>query len=161
MSLPRVKDPAEFDIGLLVMVASGTSTPKEIADTYGMTLDQLEALSSQPLFRQSVEGVKADLMKNGSMISIRAGFVLAEVAIPEMQMLLQSALVEPADKIKATLALTKLHEMGGGTAARDKGESGKTGVTITINTNPVMIQRAAPVAPVIEVAATEITIGSD
>lgn len=160
--LPANKDPGEFDIGLLVMVASGTSTPQEIADTYGLTLAQLDALSRQPLFRQSVEGVKADLMKNGSMISIRAGFVLAEVAIPEMQKLLQGFDTEPGDKIKATLALTKLHEMGGASAVRDKGGEGKAGVTITINTNPVMIRRAAaPEAPVIEVTATEINIGGD
>jgi hypothetical protein len=159
-----VKDPTtDYDITLLVMVAAGTSTPQEIADTYGMTLEKLEKLMNKPLFRQAVEGVKADLMKNGSLIALRAGFVLAEVAIPEMQMLLQSIDAEPGDKIKATLALQKLHEAGGGVSRGTSGDgSGKTGVSITINTNPVRIGREKPVeVPAIEVTATEIKIGSD
>jgi len=161
MNLPaKIKDPTDYDIGLLVMIAAGTSTPQEIADTYGMTLEKLEALSANPLFRQSVEGVRADLMKNGSLISIRAAYAIAEVAIPEMQSLLQSVDAEPGDKVKATLALAKLAEMGGGGVSRGTSGDGKTGVTITINTNPVPVGRPKA-EPAIEVTATEIKIGSD
>ena len=158
----KPKDANDYDIGLLGMVASGTATPQEIADIYGMELAKLDQLAASPMFRQAVEGVRADLMKNGSLISMRAGFVIAEVAIPEMQALLQGHDTEPGDKVKAAMALVKMQEIGNAGVSRGTNEAARDGVSITINTNPVMIGRVAtPVEPVIEVTATEIKIGSD
>lgn len=156
------KNPQTFDMGLMVMVASGTSTPEEICDAYSLTQAQLDTLMKNPVFRQQVEGVKADLLKNGSMISIRAGYVIAEVAIPTMQEILQSFDADPDQKVKAALALVKMQETGQATGAaknRHEGEA-KAGVSIIINTNPVPVGRMKA-EPAIEVTATEITIGTD
>lgn len=153
------KNPQTFDMGLLVTVASGTSTPEEICDAYSLSQAQLDQLMANPVFRQQVEGVKHDLLKNGSMISIRAGYVIAEVAIPEMQNILTGFDADPDQKVKAALALIKMQEIGqAGSNAKQQGEV-KAGVSIVINTNPVPVGRKAE--PAIEVTATEIKIGTD
>lgn len=148
-------------MGLMVSVASGTSTPEEICDAYGLTPEQYDTLMANPVFRQTVEGVKTDLLKNGSMISIRAGYAIAEVAIPEMQNILQSFDADAGDKVKAALALVKMQEIGRDPRGGKEEGAVRAGVSITINTNPVPVGRPRPEEPAIEVTATEIKIGSD
>jgi hypothetical protein len=152
-------DPNKFDLALLVAIASGTSAPEEVQATFGLSPEAYASLMANPLFLQAVTGVRQDLLKNGSMLSIRAGYVLAEVAIPEMQDILQSIDSDPEAKIKAVHALIKIQEIGAAPGnAKDKGD-GRAGVTITINTNPVPVGRAKP--EVIEATVSEVKIGSD
>lgn len=152
-----VKDPSDYDMTLLVMVASGIASPDEVCDAHNLTHGEYDKLLATPLFRQQVEGVRADLLKNGSMISIRAGYALAEVGIPEMQSLMQAVDTPPADKVKAMMALIKAHEVGRDPKAQG-GDSKKAGVSIVINTNPVPVGRPHPT---IEVKAVEVDDGDD